>query len=210
MRGERVLAAALDARRLARLRRHQGAGAGQTFPAPNASRRRTSTSGTGRTPKCSRCRSCGSRRSGARRYPAVFNVGDEQVRTRSGRGDAQRHADARTASGRSAASTRPYRGEVQWGASRRPTTIASNTETGERTLIEKALTRTMGTSPDGKWFLYLEGQAGRRLQPRDGQDSTTLDDGEKISFVDDDGRPSVREADVRRGRMVEGRQVGAC
>ena len=31
-----------------------------------------------------------------------------------------------------------------------------NTATGERTLIDKTLSRTMGTSPDSKWFLYLK------------------------------------------------------
>ena len=40
-----------------------------------------------------------------------------------------------------------YRGEVQWGGSKTDY-YRVNTETGERTLIEKALTRTMGNSPD--------------------------------------------------------------
>ena len=48
-----------------------------------------------------------------------------------------------------------YRGEVAWGGSRADYYRVS-TETGERTPIERSLSRTMGTSPDGKWFLYLK------------------------------------------------------
>src|SRR5690606_4802856 len=47
---------------------------------------------------------------------------------------------------------RPYRGEVAWGGSRADY-YRVNIATGERMLIEKSLTRTMGTSPDGRWFL---------------------------------------------------------
>ncbi|MBL0938872.1 MAG: S9 family peptidase [Gemmatimonadaceae bacterium] len=49
----------------------------------------------------------------------------------------------------------PYRGEVSWGGSRADY-YRVNLATGERTLIAKALTRTMGSSPDSKWFLFLE------------------------------------------------------
>ena len=48
-----------------------------------------------------------------------------------------------------------YRGEVAWGGSRADY-YRINTESGERTPIDRKLTRTMGTSPDGKWFLYLK------------------------------------------------------
>src|SRR5690606_17470285 len=40
----------------------------------------------------------------------------------------------------------PYRGEVAWGGSKADY-YRVNLATGERTLIDKALTRTMGTSP---------------------------------------------------------------
>jgi dipeptidyl aminopeptidase/acylaminoacyl peptidase len=48
-----------------------------------------------------------------------------------------------------------YRGEVAWGGSRADY-YRVNTETGERTPIDRSLTRTMGSSTDGKWFLYLK------------------------------------------------------
>jgi hypothetical protein len=50
-----------------------------------------------------------------------------------------------------------YRGEVEWGASRSDY-YRVNVETGDRALIEKKLSRTMGTSNDSKWFLYLKNQ----------------------------------------------------
>lgn len=49
----------------------------------------------------------------------------------------------------------PYDGEVEWGASRSDY-YRVNLATGERTLIEKGLSRRVGTSPDGKWFVYLK------------------------------------------------------
>lgn len=48
-----------------------------------------------------------------------------------------------------------YRGEVAWGSSRADY-YRVNMSTGERTLIARGLARTMGTSPDSRWFLYLE------------------------------------------------------
>ncbi len=49
----------------------------------------------------------------------------------------------------------PYRLEVSWGGTKSDF-YRVNMETGERSLIEKAMTRTMGTSPDSRWFLYLK------------------------------------------------------
>ncbi|MEP6832078.1 MAG: prolyl oligopeptidase family serine peptidase [Gemmatimonas sp.] len=49
----------------------------------------------------------------------------------------------------------PYRLEVSWGGTKSDF-YRVNMETGERTLIDKAMTRTMGTSPDSRWFLYLK------------------------------------------------------
>ncbi len=48
-----------------------------------------------------------------------------------------------------------YRGEVAWGGSRADM-YKVDAVTGARTLIDKALSRTYGTSPDSKWFLYLK------------------------------------------------------
>jgi dipeptidyl aminopeptidase/acylaminoacyl peptidase len=49
----------------------------------------------------------------------------------------------------------PYRGEVQWSGAKGDY-YRVNTETGERSLIAKALTRTYGSSPDSRWFLYVK------------------------------------------------------
>ena len=59
----------------------------------------------------------------------------------------------------------PYRGQISWGGSKADI-YRLNLLTGERTLIEPGLSRTMGISPDGKWFLYL--QQGTGLLLRDG------------------------------------------
>ncbi|MHB1224135.1 MAG: prolyl oligopeptidase family serine peptidase [Gemmatimonadaceae bacterium] len=49
----------------------------------------------------------------------------------------------------------PYRGAVSWGGGRADW-YAVNTATGARTPIVRDVSRTMGSSPDGRWFLYLE------------------------------------------------------
>jgi dipeptidyl aminopeptidase/acylaminoacyl peptidase len=53
-----------------------------------------------------------------------------------------------------------YRGEVAWGGSRADLYKVDAT-TGARTLIDKALSRTYGTSPDSRWFLYLKNRQVR-------------------------------------------------
>lgn len=82
----------------------------------------------------------------------------------------------------------PYRGEVNWGASRSDY-YRVNLLTGERTLIARGLSRTMGTSPDSRWFLFLENgkvyafnlETAQRIQ---------VDASAKRSFVDvDDDHP---------------------
>ncbi|MEP6779485.1 MAG: hypothetical protein ABJC26_06310, partial [Gemmatimonadaceae bacterium] len=49
----------------------------------------------------------------------------------------------------------PYRLEVSWGGTKSDF-YRIDMATGERSPIEKAMTRTMGFSPDSKWFLYLK------------------------------------------------------
>lgn len=49
----------------------------------------------------------------------------------------------------------PYRGQVAWGGSKADHYRVDLT-TGSRSLIERGLSRTMGLSPDGKWFVYLK------------------------------------------------------
>ena len=45
--------------------------------------------------------------------------------------------------------------EVEWGGAKADY-YRVNTGTGERALIAKGITRTMGSSPDGNWFLFLD------------------------------------------------------
>ena len=76
-----------------------------------------------------------------------------------------------------------YRGEVAWGGSHGDY-YRVNTATGERTLIDRGLTRTMGSSPDGKWFLYLKDKQVVAYNLDTGR-GTTLGGSDKLSFVDD-------------------------
>lgn len=50
---------------------------------------------------------------------------------------------------------KPYRMELSWGGSRADF-YRIDLDTGERQLMVPALRRTVGTSPDGRWFLYLK------------------------------------------------------
>jgi dipeptidyl aminopeptidase/acylaminoacyl peptidase len=50
---------------------------------------------------------------------------------------------------------KPYSGQIAWGGSKSDI-YRVNLTNGERTLIERGLSRTMGVSPDGHWFLYLK------------------------------------------------------
>jgi dienelactone hydrolase len=81
-----------------------------------------------------------------------------------------------------------YRGEVAWGGSHADY-YRVNTATGERTLIDRKIVRTMGTSPDSKWFLYLKDKHVKATN-LETMKTVDLDDGEKLSFVDvDDDHP---------------------
>jgi dienelactone hydrolase len=75
-----------------------------------------------------------------------------------------------------------YRTEVQWGGGKSDYYRVS-TESGDRTLIDKALTRTMGNSPDGKWFLYLKDKKIYAYNTETGK-STNIGAGDKVSFID--------------------------
>jgi dipeptidyl aminopeptidase/acylaminoacyl peptidase len=48
-----------------------------------------------------------------------------------------------------------YRGEVSWGG-QRADLYKVDVATGARTLIDKSISRSYGTSPDSRWFLYLK------------------------------------------------------
>lgn len=120
-------------------------------------------------------------------YPAAFLVGSKQfVRL----GDENMPIVTPTVTGKWAIGRddSSYRGEVAWGGSHADY-YRVNTETGDRTLIEKKVVRTMGTSPDGKWFLYLKDKHVRAMN-LETMKSVDLDDGEKLSFVNvDDDHP---------------------
>jgi dienelactone hydrolase len=75
-----------------------------------------------------------------------------------------------------------YRGEVAWGGSHADYWRV-NTATGERSLIANELWRTMGTSPDSRWFLYLQEGHIYAYDLRAGK-STQVDGG--MDFVDSD------------------------
>ena len=79
---------------------------------------------------------------------------------------------------------RAYSGEVAWGGSRSDI-YRVNLTTGERTLIDKSLSRTMGTSPDGKWFLYLKGGRVYSYELASGK-STVIDGGRSFVNAEDD------------------------
>jgi dipeptidyl aminopeptidase/acylaminoacyl peptidase len=75
-----------------------------------------------------------------------------------------------------------YRAGVEWGGSKTDYYRVS-TDNAERSLIDRGLTRTMGSSPDGKWFVYLKDKKVYAYNMASGR-STTLGAGDKISFLD--------------------------
>jgi dipeptidyl aminopeptidase/acylaminoacyl peptidase len=77
-----------------------------------------------------------------------------------------------------------YRGQVEWGANKADM-YRVNSETGERTLIEKTLSRTMGTSPDGMWFLYLKDKKVRAFNLETAQ-VVELNAGPGKNFLNED------------------------
>jgi dipeptidyl aminopeptidase/acylaminoacyl peptidase len=135
--------------------------------------------------------------------PAVFNVGanklvrvsDEVMR------NVTPTPDPRYAIGRVDTA---YRTEVQWGGSKSDY-FRVNTETGERTLIDRDLSRTMGSSPDGKWFLYLKNKSVVAYNVEAGR-SITL--GAGMSFVDaEDDHPYEKPIYGVAGWSKDGKSV---
>jgi dipeptidyl aminopeptidase/acylaminoacyl peptidase len=78
----------------------------------------------------------------------------------------------------------PYAGDIAWGGSRSDI-YRVNLVTGERTLIERGLSRLMGLSPDGKWALYLKGGRVLSYEFESGR-KTAIDGGRTFVDVDDD------------------------
>jgi dipeptidyl aminopeptidase/acylaminoacyl peptidase len=77
-----------------------------------------------------------------------------------------------------------YGSEVAWGGSRADV-YRINLTTGERTLIERGLSRTMGLSPDGKWFLYLRNGQVFSYELATGK-KTRIDGGRSFVNAEDD------------------------
>ncbi|HEY4305798.1 MAG TPA: prolyl oligopeptidase family serine peptidase [Gemmatimonadaceae bacterium] len=75
-----------------------------------------------------------------------------------------------------------YRTEVQWGGSKSDLYRVSTT-TGERSLIERGVTRTMGSSPDGKYYVYLKDKKIVAYNNDTGK-NTLLGAADKIDFID--------------------------
>ena len=99
-----------------------------------------------------------------------------------------------------------YRTEVQWGGSKSDY-YRVNTETGERSLIDRGITRTMGSSPDGKTFLYLKNKqiVAYNLESAKG---TALGSAEKISFIDaEDDHPYEKPIYGVAGWSKDGKSV---
>ncbi|MEO7085408.1 MAG: prolyl oligopeptidase family serine peptidase [Gemmatimonadaceae bacterium] len=75
-----------------------------------------------------------------------------------------------------------YRTEVQWGGTKSDY-FRISTDDGSRAPIDKGLTRTMGNSPDGKWFLYLKNKKVMAYNTETGT-TAAIANGDKISFLD--------------------------
>jgi dipeptidyl aminopeptidase/acylaminoacyl peptidase len=138
-------------------------------------------------------------------YPAVLHLasgkfirlGDEEMRM------VQPTRNSRWGIGRLDA---PYRGEVAWGGTRGDY-YRVNIATGERTLIERSLYRTMGTSPDSRWFLYLKEGHVYAYNLESGQ-AICVDENAGVTFVDiDDDHPYERPTYGVAGWSKDGRSV---
>ena len=200
---ERVHRAALELGRRARARRPQGAGHREAGVRP--SRKPTSTCGTGKTMTRSRCRSFRSTRSAARRRrpssisrPARFARSPTRTCRRSRRPTISR--------GRSAASTRRIAARSR-GAAAKADVYRVNLKTGERTLIEPGLSRTMGYLAGRQVVPVPEGRPRLLVRDGDGEEDA---DRRQHELRQRGGRSRLREAGVRRRRIHRGRQVGAA
>src|SRR5512146_2805188 len=137
--------------------------------------------------------------------PAVFDLASRKLVRLAD--DAMRTVtptpDARWAIGRVDTT---YRGEVAWGGGRGDY-FRVNTATGERTLIDKGLARTMGSSPDGKWFLYLKDKKVVAYNLETGR-GTTLGGDDKLSSGDEaDDHPYEKPVDGVAGWSKDGKYV---
>jgi dipeptidyl aminopeptidase/acylaminoacyl peptidase len=78
----------------------------------------------------------------------------------------------------------PYRGQIAWGG-RTADIYRIDLTTGERTLIERGLSRVMGLSPDGRWALYLKAGRVYSYEMATGK-KTVIDGGRSFVNAEDD------------------------
>lgn len=114
-------------------------------------------------------------------YPAAVDLAAGRIVVM---GDSAQRTAATTADGRWAIGRNDavYRGGVEWGASKADY-YRVNAASGERTLISQRLSRTYGTSPDSKWFLYLKDKRVHAYNIETGRDNI-IDTGVPKGFVD--------------------------
>lgn len=99
-----------------------------------------------------------------------------------------------------------YRTEVQWGGNKADLYRVS-TETGERAPIATGVTRTMGSSPDGKYYLYLKDKQIVAYNTETGR-NTSLGSADKISFIDaEDDHPYEKPIYGVAGWSKDGKSV---
>lgn len=79
---------------------------------------------------------------------------------------------------------KPYRLQVTWGGSPGDY-YRINTATGERTLIVKNVQRTMGSSPDSKWFVYQKDKELWAYHLESGKTSN-ISKASGVSFIDEE------------------------
>ena len=100
----------------------------------------------------------------------------------------------------------PYRGEITWGGSRADY-YRIDTGTGERALMVVTLGRSMGASPDGKWYLYLKDKT-LWVQNIASGETTDLSALAGVNFVnEDDDHPYEKPAYGVAGWAENGRAV---
>ncbi len=114
-------------------------------------------------------------------YPASIEPGTRRIVVL---GDSAMRSVTTTADGRwgIGRDDQAYRGSVQWGASKADV-YRVDVVSGERTLIARGLSRTYGTSPDSKWFLYLQNRRVHAYNLETGKDNV-IDNGVPRGFVD--------------------------
>ena len=98
-----------------------------------------------------------------------------------------------------------YRTEVEWGGNHSDYYRVSTAD-GTRSLIDRDIMRTMGSSPDGRWFLYLKDKKIIAYDVESGRHVTL--GGDKISFVDaQDDHPYEKPTYGIAGWSKDGKSV---